>query len=497
MKRDMRKTWFVSAVLLLLCASGAWSVDADEGSAACPEPASAPPLGRIDIVIDSALARGELAGARVGVLVEALETGEVLYERNADKPFIPASNMKVVTAAAALELLGPDYVYKTIVATKAGIEDGRLDGDLYIRGSGDPSLVFEEMERLAEALRFRGLELIDGDVVLDDGLFAVAGPVDPDAHEGDRAYHARVGALSYNFNAVAVRVAPSGGRGDRALVSLSPETGFVDITNRAVTASAGSRSTIVVRRRRVDGRNIIEVEGRVPAGSPGRAFYRSLDDPTGWFGSGLTAALDRAGIEVTGRARRGATPGDAVELVTHESKPLALLARDLGKFSNNFIAEQVLLTIAAEAGEVPATTEAGARSVSDYLGGVVPDTMVADLRVVDGSGFSRTNRLTPRAIVSVMRSVLTSFETSYEFGGSLSVSGRDGTLSDRMGYPDLEGAVRAKTGLLDGVTAISGVTVTNAGEEVLFSILVNGFGCEAWRSHDLEHAVLGAIREGR
>ena len=114
--------------------------------------------------------------------------------------------------------------------------------------------------------------------------------------------------------------------------------------------------------------------------------------------------------------------------------------------------------------------------------------------IEDGSGFSRDNRLTPRAIVAVMQQALSDFTTSYEFAASLSVSGTDGTLSDRMGYAELRSVVRAKTGLLDGVTAISGIMEDGSGEEVLFSIIVNGFECEAWRVHDFEHSILAVIR---
>ncbi|MBD3368463.1 MAG: D-alanyl-D-alanine carboxypeptidase/D-alanyl-D-alanine-endopeptidase [Candidatus Eisenbacteria bacterium] len=477
-------------------ATAAEPAPADSSSAAGPGRRA---LERIDWVIESLLSRPELSGARVGVLVEGLHSGEVLYERNADELFIPASNMKIVTAAAALDILGPQYVYETVLSAGTPVMDGVL-GDLYVTGHGDPSLVFEEMVRLAESLRLRGLERIAGDIVLDDTLFAVAGPVDPDAVDGDRAYHARVGALSFNFNAVAVRVSPGASSGDTAVVRLSPRTGFVEVRNRATTISSRSRSTVTVRRRSGDGGNVIVVEGRVPLGTGGRTYYRSLDDPTGWFGSALVAELDRAGVAFEGTIRRGATPDEAVGIAVHESKPVSLLVRDLGKYSNNFIAEQLVLAIAAERGHVPATTEAGAMEISEYLSEVAghgDENGGTAFRVLDGSGFSRGNRLSPRVLVAVMRRALSTFETSYEFGGSLSVSGTDGTLSDRMGYPHLKRAVRAKTGLLDGVTGISGLMETLGGEEVLFSVLVNGFGCEAWRSHDMEHAILGSIREGR
>jgi D-alanyl-D-alanine carboxypeptidase/D-alanyl-D-alanine-endopeptidase (penicillin-binding protein 4) len=202
----------------------------------------------------------------------------------------------------------------------------------------------------------------------------------------------------------------------------------------------------------------------------------------------LRSFLSAAGVEVAGNVTPGTTPENAVVLARHRSKPLSLIVRDLNKYSNNFVAEQLVKSIGAHAVGPPGTTAAGTAVLTDYLREAGGDS--ASCRVVDGSGFSRENRLSPRSIVAVIRRVLSDFATSYEYVSSLSVSGTDGTLGDRMGYPGLQGTVRAKTGLLDGVTAISGIMQTSSGEEVLFSIIVNGFACEAWRAHDLEHAIL-------
>ena len=223
----------------------------------------------------------------------------------------------------------------------------------------------------------------------------------------------------------------------------------------------------------------------------GKTVYRNIDDPTGHFGAALVRFLEAAGIAVAGEVRTGATPEDAALLVEHESKPLSLVVRDLGKFSNNFVAEELVKALAAHAFGPPGTTEGGCAVLTDYLESLGAEP--GSFRVVDGSGFSRENRLSPRAIVRVIREGLSSFETSYEFAASMSVSGVDGTLEDRMGHPGLSRSVRAKTGLLDGVTAISGILETLSGQEVIFSIIVNGFDCEAWRVHDLEHALLTSI----
>lgn len=441
-------------------------------------------------IIDSFLSRPHLKGVELSVLVESVETGEVLFEREADRPMIPASNMKVVTGAAALELLGPDYRYSTGIFTDSDGVAREVDGNLYVKGSGDPSLVMEEVWKIGEELRLLGIERVSGDIVLDDTAFDTLS-VTSDADGGDRAYHARTSALSANFNAVLVTVLPGASPGDPARVLLSPDSGHVSLRNEATTCSRMRRATIETRRRTENGENVVVVTGRIPVGSEPVRAYRNVERPTEYFGAQLLRALERAGVAVEGRALRGPVPGGATLVLEHRSKPLSLIVRDLNKYSNNFVAEQLTKTISLELDGAPGTTRGGTALLLGFLGSMGADT--TGVRIADGSGFSRSNRLTCRAIAAVMRRALSGFETSYEFGASLSVSGTDGTLEDRMGYAGLEKSVRAKTGLLDGVTAISGVMSTARGERVLFSIIVNGFDCEAWKVHDLEHAILGAI----
>jgi len=446
---------------------------------------------RLDWVIESALARPGFNGLAIGVVVEDLGTGEILYERNADSLFVPASNMKIVTAAAALRVLGPDYSFETDILLDAADAGPRTGGDLYVRGSGDPSFVSEELWKLVEEIRLAGIEEIGGDIVLDATCFDSASAASPDVLEGDRAYHARTGALSLNFNTIAVRVGPGARPGLPARVALAPRTGFVEVRNGATTASRRSSKEVSVRRAVEGGSNVIEVTGAVPAGSRPRTFYRSLDDPAGYFGTVLAESLEREGIAFGGVVRSGVVPADTRAIVVHRSKPLSLIVRDLGKFSNNFVAEQLAKAIGAVTDGRPGTTAAGLREFERFLASLGLDA--PGTRIEDGSGFSRGNRLSPRTIAGVIRAMHEDFETAYEFFGSFSVSGTDGTLEDRMKTGPLPGRVRAKTGLLDGVTAVSGVMETAAGRRLVFSIITNGSRCEAWRVHDLEHGLLLAI----
>jgi D-alanyl-D-alanine carboxypeptidase/D-alanyl-D-alanine-endopeptidase (penicillin-binding protein 4) len=482
-----------AAVLSLALATGA-SVASDESTGGDSVRSGAQERQEIGWVIDSALARPHLRGAEVSVIVES-RAGRTVFERGADTPMIPASNMKLVTAAAALSLLGPHYRFETTLLTDAPGVGATLDGNLYVQGSGDPSIVTEELWKIAESVRVLGIERVNGDLILDSTYFDTLATTSPVVSNGDRAYHARTGALSLNFNSIAVHTRPGASPGDPAVAVLAPDAPEVELRNDAVTCSPGRSSTLSVRRSFENGSNVITVSGRVPLSSNARVHYRSLDDAEGYFGSMLKRFLGAQGVAVSGAVRRGRVPGEAMFLSVHRSKPLSLIVRDLNKFSNNFVAEQLLKAMSAHASGRPGTTAGGVGAVEGYLlsRGVEPGSFV----IRDGSGFSRDNRLSTRAIAEVIRSALSDFGVSYEFACSLSVSGTDGTLEDRMGYPALESSVRAKTGLLDGVTAISGLVEDERGEEMVFSIMINGFECEAWRAHDLEHAILAVIRAGR
>ena len=490
----------IAAALLAALAMPPGGGQAAEQSAAAASPAAETAELRtagcdeLEWVIDSALSRAPLRGAEVALVVESLESGDVLCERNADLPMVPASNMKLVTAAAALSELGPDYRFLTTVTTDAPEIGSTLAGNLYVRGTGDPSFVTEELYKLAESIRVRGVDRIQGDIVLDASWFDSLAATSDLVAGGDRAYHARTGALSLNFNGLAVHVTPGDSHGEPAVVRLAPETSFVDVRNLASTRRRGARTALTVHRANENGRNVVTVEGSIAVGSGPHVAYRNIDDVPGYFGSSLVRFLAEAGVVVDGSVRSGRAPDEGLLVAEHRSKPLSLIIRDLNKYSNNFVAEQLLKALSASAFGPPGTTSGGIRVLEDFLVSAGADS--TSWSISDGSGFSRANRLSPRALARVIRAALSDFRYKYEFAASLSVSGVDGTLEDRMGYPALRGLVRAKTGLLDGVTAISGIIEQEDGEELVVSLLVNGYGCEAWRVHDFEHSVLALLRSG-
>jgi len=327
--------------------------------------------------------------------------------------------------------------------------------------------------------------------VLDASYFDSVSTASGEASDGDRAYQARVGALATNFGSVAVRVRPGDAVDDPAKVALVPPTDFVRLVNRARTGSSRRPSTIEVERSWSRGKNTVTVRGRIPADSEGGVWNRNLEDPSGYFGALFLDLLGRAGIAVDGCVVGGMTPGGATVLAVHRSKPLAVILRDLNKHSNNFVGEQLLKAVSAHTMGPPGSTAGGAALASAFLRSV--GAADGSFVVADGSGLSRENRLTTRAAVRVMRRMLADYGAAPEYLSSFSVGGIDGTLGRRLGDGDMRGAVRGKSGLLDGVTAISGVLHTRSRGDFLFSMFTNGPEDEPRLAHEVESRVLETL----
>lgn len=421
--------------------------------------------------LDAALGAAPLRGARLGALVVQRADGGVLYQLAPGRPLVPASNQKVLTALAALDAFGPTHRFVTRVHADAPPDPRGAVGTLYVRGGGDPALNSEDWWRLAADLRRAGLRRVRGDLVLDDSLFdrerwnPAWGPV------GARAYHAPVGALVANYGAFAVEVRPAASREQGVAVSLDPPIPWFQLVNRAATGAPGQRRSLLVERAARPGGERVTVSGTAPAGGDPKVFYRSVTEPAAYAGGVLRWQLEANGIPVEGELRLGPTPATAPELLAFPGRPLAEIVRLFLKYSNNMVAEALVKGLGAhEAGE-PGTWANGMTALRARLEGLGLDLSQATL--VDGSGLARENRLTPRLLVETLRLGADSFGFGPELVAALPIAAGDGTLERRAA--EAAGVVRAKTGLLDGVTALSGYARTQQGREVVFSVLVNGY----------------------
>lgn len=423
------------------------------------------------------LARPALATAKVGLYVTRIDDGQRLFAHNQDTLLIPASNVKIVTTAAALHGLSPDFRFRTEIFGLLD-EQGFVDGDLYVKGHGDPSLLPERVWYLANRLYFQGVREIRGGIVVDDSYFD--GPRLAAGWEQDLssyAYMAPIGALSVGFNAVLVHVLPGASVGQAARVFLDPVSDYPVVQTDIKTTSHG-RTVIDVSVTPHKDRSIVRVTGRISKKDGGRGFWRRIDNPPIFAGEVLKAALTQVGVKVQGGVSQGHAPAEPTPLLAIQSPRLAELVDRVNKNSNNFMAEQIALTLGAERYGPPGTWEKAHKAMRSFLEeevGFEPGTYVLG----NASGLHDVNRFTPRQLVRLLAFMYNQRKIRTEYVASMAVAGSAGTLSSRMRNTEAEYMIRAKTGTLTGASALSGYATARSGEVLAFSILVNDYQAPA------------------
>lgn len=451
---------------LLLVAGGPAS---EAETAAGPAPGADALAGRLDAV----LGRKALRDAKVGALVMRASDGGVVYAHAADAAFVPASNAKILTAIAALSAFGPTHRFETpVFADRAPDADGAV-GYLAVRGVGDPALNSEDWWMIANELRRKGLRRIEGDLILDDLAFDAERWNPTWRGISSRAYHAPVGALTANYGAFSVTVLPGLEPGAPARVALDPPLDFFQLENRARTVpSQGKRRLAVDRTRAEDGEKVV-VSGMLRLGDEPSTYYRSVLDPTLYAGSVLRMQLAAVGIRFDGKLRVGGVPSDAQPLLAFEGRPLREIVRLFVKYSNNAVAETLVKALGARESGAVGTWSSGIAALRHEL--LALGLAEQDFSLVDGSGLSYDDRVTPRGLVRALAIARRSFAFGPELVSSLPIANGDGTLEERAA--GAAGSVRAKTGLLNGITSLSGYAHPRGGspgDVLVFSILVNG-----------------------
>jgi D-alanyl-D-alanine carboxypeptidase/D-alanyl-D-alanine-endopeptidase (penicillin-binding protein 4) len=408
----------------------------------------------------------------------------------ADEPRNPASVLKLVTTLAALEELGPAFQWKTEVYGGVAPRDGHLDGDLYLKGYGDPYLAIEQFWRLVRGLRLSGLEEVSGDLVLDQSYFA-SEPGDPAEFDGQplRAYNVLPRALLVNFQAVQIRVVPEA---KRVRVIADPP---VATDNRLKLVGGPCRGGGHQWSMRVRNGNQTRLvfDGNYRAACGETELYRVLSE-TGPYVHGVFQALwQEQGGRLRGGWRDGATPPDARLLYTFRSPPLVEVIRLINKFSNNVMARQLLLTLGAERFGPPGTSDSGSRVVHEWLRRRQLD--FPELVLDNGAGLSRAARISAR---SLARLLLAAYQGPYmpEFMSALPLSGQDGTLAHRFGG-ELAGRLHLKTGSLDGVRSLAGYVLDSAGRWVVVVCVYNDVRANGNSAEAMQQALLEWIYERR
>ncbi len=459
--------------------------EGDDGGMALPV-APADPAARkawIASALEQALiATPALARAAIGATVVDVVTGEVLWAHDADRALNLASVQKVLTATAALRTLGPGFRWRTtIYGEEFDAATGTVDGDLIVRGRGDPTLTNRDLAALVRDLRWRGVEYVTGDLVFDGTYFD---DVDEPPRYADQpkeraGFRAPIGAASLERNAVTVIVAPDRIGLGLAAVSLDPPAGdHVRLVEDDVVTVDTGRTRIAITTEVKPDRLELRVSGQIAAADGVYFARRRIDDPVAQFGDALRAALADAGIRVRGKGirRRAIAPTDkVVVLAEHDSPPLTEVVRDMVKSSDNVLAETVLKTMGAEA---RAVAGGGPGSWADGL--AVVHAMLADLgvpagtvRVENGSGLFDASSVPAAVVAKVLAAAWRDFRIGPELASALAIGGVDGTLRRRFGGPEVRGRVRAKTGTLATVSSLAGLVGVDGVRPLAFVVLVN------------------------
>ena len=428
--------------------------------------ASLPLPAHLDALLDGA---EFLAEAQVGVSVVDLESGATLYTRNPELALNPASNVKLVTTAAALAQLGPEHRYATRGWIDDRFQDGVVAGELYLQGGGDPSLVTGQMFELAGKLQSAGVRRIRGPIVVDDSRFAGDGwPPGFQQKQEFAAHRARGGAMSVNYNTFEVRVRPGKAVGDDLRFVVEPPVPSLVVRSEATTAE-GKRNRLWVTSERDGSRQVLELHGSLGVEAPPGSYRYPVDDPARYAGELLALSLAQRGIRLSKRkVVVGEVPSSARPLATHRSETLSELCRAVNKWSNNFMAEQILRSLAPGDG---ATAEQSLEQLRAYTRSIgLPQE---GLMLGNGSGLYDNNLISTAVLTQLLAEVYGDFRYRSDFLASLAIMGRDGTARSRLRQSEGRGWVRVKTGTLDDVSALSGYAGARGRDPIAFAIVFN------------------------
>ncbi|MCA9537328.1 MAG: D-alanyl-D-alanine carboxypeptidase/D-alanyl-D-alanine-endopeptidase [Myxococcales bacterium] len=460
---------------------------------ALPALAESPPLvvkGAPALVaeVTPLLQREALKGARISILVERDAGGPPVLSVNPDLRLHPASNTKLATTAAALSILGPSFQWSTDLAAE-GYADGVAD-KLYLVGRGDPRFVSESLWKLVDDAQVAGLTRVKGDLIVDDTYFT-ADRMAPgfDEKDQDDAYRAATGAMSLNFNSVVIEVRPGAKVGAPVRVRLRPDSGYVELVNTATTSAKG-RQRVTIRARAKGQRTQVTVSGKLPQKHAGLTVRRRIDNPPLFAGMAARHYLERAGIKVDGEVTVGRAPEKRKRLARVISPTLGEAIGDINKLSNNFMAEHLVRTLGAEKGTA-GDWKAGAAVVRRFL---EDEVGLRGFHYINGSGLFGDTAFSARDMVTILRHMAQRRPALPEYAASLAIGGADGTLRRRTRGLRV-GAVRAKTGTLDGVICLSGYLTFADDSTGAFSMLMNDVPGRPWAVWIVQDALLKAVAD--
>ncbi|MDI9818497.1 MULTISPECIES: D-alanyl-D-alanine carboxypeptidase/D-alanyl-D-alanine-endopeptidase [unclassified Legionella] len=417
------------------------------------------------------LINGVSPSLNIGIEVVDLTTGVTLYSRNQERYFIPASNMKLFSDAAALMILGPDYRFKNQLSTNASqLQQGVLKGSLYLRLSGDPSFDHERLTKLLVRLKDWHIQRIQGNVYIDSSHASV-NPYPPGWMVEDLVYSygAPLAPLMMDTNRLTITVNPAAKADEAGVIETNDASGTVVINNQVKTRAAGSRCGVDFS---MDKENYLTVRGCVAVGQWAVQQQMAIRNPFLYAQGVIKRQLKLANITLDGNVLLGKTPSGSLLIAAESSKPIAQLMADTLKPSDNLYADSLFLHAAEKLHGSPVNWGEAQPILKKFIQQQT-GIELSDAVLTDGSGLSRYDLLTPGQTIGLLRFLYNRFPLSYEYIAALPVSGRDGTLERRFKKPMQQDMVRAKTGTMRGIVSLSGYLYTANAHTLAFAIYIN------------------------
>lgn len=426
----------------------------------------------------------------IGVVIQSMKSGRVIYRHNDTRAFVPASILKIMTAEAALLYLGTNYRFPTqFYSDSSDIRNGVLYGNIYLVHSGDPTLTFYNLSELMTSLKARGIQRVSGNVYIDTTAYdnEQYGPgwVWDDTRY---CYAAPISASIVNRNCLSFSIAPAKSVGHLANVLQSPRYYYSGIHNSVVTKPSNSRACSL--QVGANGDSTISITGCMSKGRYAQGVSTVISNVTEYNKSLVRSLFKRSGIAVTGTVSHGAAPPHLKVLASHHSKPLHQIVNEMLKKSDNIIAGSLFKKVGEAYTQKQGSWESGSYAVSNILSRYA-SMSTSQLKALDGSGLSRNNLLTPTQMLQVLNFAYHNEATNYEFISGLPVAGVDGTLKNRL--RNVAWKVRAKTGTMKGVNSLAGYAITQDKEALAFVIIVNGKNGLGWKYKDLEDKLVVAM----
>lgn len=408
----------------------------------------------------------------LGIVVLDLTSGKVLYRRNAQRLYIPASNLKLFSEAAALMVLGPDYRFKNQLSMSSGkIQQGVLQGNVYVRLSGDPSFNRDDLNTLLSSLKEWNIHTIQGNVYIDSSL-ANVDPYPPGWLTTDLSYSygAPNAPVMVDSNRLTVTVNPGAQAGDPAVVEVDDGGGAIALNNQATTKADSKGCGVGFS---LDQENHLTVRGCVGVGQWAVQQRLAIKNPLMYAQAMIKSQLAKSNIQLNGQVQLGKTPTGSLLIATQHSKQLSQLMADTLKPSDNLYADSLYLHAAEKLNKgIPVNWRDAQPLVKNFLQSQTGIDF-SNAIFTDGSGLSRYSLVTPEQTISLLKFLYQRFPLSYEYIAALPISGRDGTLQKRFKIPTQQGFVRAKTGTMTGINSLSGYLYSANGHTLAFAMYVN------------------------